>query len=512
MGSPTTSPAAGPSGSGGPLLGSQVPRVLVVPEYVRTYGDEVNDFMSQVGRPMDGWQSSYNTVAFAVQAGGLWAAFELLLFLARQNGKGVSAEALKLAGLFLFREPLIIYSAHQLKTTLKAFKRLLQIVEGSDWLTRRVKKVNRGPLTYGVELTAAAGGGELEYVARSSGSGRGYTGSSNIFDEALLLTIAQYQAMTPTLSTLPNPRIVFLSSPPDEETGPMPADAMLPSVRRRAHAGEPRMALMEWSPPPGYDIDDPQVWAQCNPSMNLVRQDGSTGVSQWFLAKQLAAFREAGKPQKFATEHLGEWPPDANEQWQVIPEADWGAACDTSSRRAGTVAFAVEMSLDRRWVCIAMGGVRQDGLRHTEVVDSRPGPGWVVARVKELRDRHRPCAVVVRPDGPAGSLIAGLEAAGVELVKMSSRDAMQACGAFFDGISGAAEPDRPSPRTIRHIGQGVLTTAVAGAARKVVGNAWLWDQRSPQVDVSPLVAATNALWGHATYARRAVVLTGPLMA
>ena len=40
-----------------------------------------------------------------------------------------------------------------------------------------------------------------------------------------------------------------------------------------------------------------------------------------------------------------------------------------------------------------------------------------------------------------------------------------------------------------------LDDAVMGATTRIVSDGWLWDRKSASVDISPLVAATVALWG-----------------
>src|SRR5690348_8982333 len=89
-------------------LGNQAPRTRHCPPYVKTYGHEVVDFMSQIGRRLDPWQAEIVIDAFGVREDGLWSAFELAVLVSRQNGKGGVTEAIELGGLFLFREPLIL--------------------------------------------------------------------------------------------------------------------------------------------------------------------------------------------------------------------------------------------------------------------------------------------------------------------------------------------------------------------------------------------------------------------
>jgi hypothetical protein len=54
----------------------------------------------------------------------------------------------------------------------------------------------------------------------------------------------------------------------------------------------------------------------------------------------------------------------------------------------------------------------------------------VVGRLVELAERWQPCAVVVNDTGPAGSLIAPLEAAGLEVIRPTTRARAAADGGF----------------------------------------------------------------------------------
>jgi hypothetical protein len=504
--SPTSSSLAGQPAA---RIGSQTPRVRRVPAYERTHGDEVVDFMAEIGRPLDPWQAAITLDAFAVRLDGLWSAFELLLLLSRQNGKGGVTEAIELGGLFLFREPLIMHSAHQFKTSTAAFRRLQDIIEGSDWLTRRVKMISRSKGDESIELTRQAGGGRLQFVARTLGSGRGLTGSKTVFDEAWALTVGQYAAQTPTLATIPNPQIIYTTTPPDDDIGPVPEDAMLPSVRARGHAGADRIACYEWSPPEEFDPHDREIWYECNPSLGI-------RISEWFLEKQLDNFEAAGRVDKFSTEHLCVWPLDPNAAgWFVFTEAEWTGCLDGDSVLAGEFAFAFEASHDLAWLSVGAAGRRDDGLRHLELVDRFPADvgravGWLK---KRLRDPgRRPVAVCIDPAGPAGYLIPEIEKhCGIEVLKPRAQDVAAWCGSVYVGITGkeSAARDvrvRGAAPPFAEAGDAEDRHAIAlqeslhEAARRVVwrdrGDAKVFDRRvdDESADVAPLISVTLADW------------------
>lgn len=470
----------------GVRLGSQEPRLKSLPTTAvdLSHGLRIVDFMAQIGRPLDPWQAQITIDTFARRADGKWAAKDVVVLVPRQNGKGGITEAQEIGALFLLREKLVLHSAHEFKTSTEAFRRLLDIIDGSDWLTKRVKAISRSKGEEGIELTRAAGGGRLRFVARTAGSGRGFTASRLVFDEAYALTVAQYGAQTPTLATIPNPQITYTSTPPDDQTGPMPEDAMLPSVRRRGQSGDPRMAYYEWSPERGADDSDPDVWYQCNPALGI-------RIEEEFLADQHRAFTAAGAAGKFSTEHLGEWPAEADEQWQVIGEAEWTDAGDEMSKVEGGIALGIDMSPDRAWTSIAVFGRRADGLRHCQLAEYGAGTAWVVDWVKKAVTERDVCAVVVGANGPARSLIKDLQAARVDVLTPGTADVAGACGSFFDGIAGKDLDGRD----IRHRKQGQLTAAISSAAKRKTGDAWLWERLTSAVDVSPAYAVALALYG-----------------
>lgn len=488
------------------VRGVQQPRVHSAPAYSRTLGREVVEFMAQVGKPLDPWQQLMVLDTFGLRDDGYWAAFECVGLVPRQNGKGGYTEAVELGGLFLFGDQLIMHSAHLFKTSKQSFQRVIDIIDGSDWLTKRVHKVTRARGDEEIELTAKAGGGKLMYFSRSGGAGRGFTGDKTVFDECAYLTVEQYQAATPTLATVPNPQIIYTGTPPDEDIGPMPEDAMMPSVRRRGHAGGDRIALWEWSPPEGFDRTDPKVWAQCNPSLG-------ERIQPWFLAKQLDNFTEAGKPEKFDTEHLGVWPvyTDGPTLWQVVPAADWEAAKWPDMPPPEQFALAVAIAPDLSHACICKAGPVGDGLFGVAVLEWHEGVSWVTDRLYQLCAVTMPLAVVIDRNSAAEQCWLEVEArdnnadwAALKLtdvmVPITPRDECAAANAIYNGISGVQTPPDPdgadvaiNPRTVRHRDQQVLTTAVAVAQKKPSGSTWRWDELAS--DVTALKGAGEALHG-----------------
>lgn len=489
------------------LQGVQQPRVSHVPPAASSAGAEAVDLAASAGLHLDPWQQLVLDGALGERADGRWAAFEVGLAVSRQNGKGAILEARELAGLFLFGEQLIIHSAHLFETSMEHMLRILQLIESNPDFDRRVKRVSRAHGEEGIELK---GGQRLKFKTRTKGGGRGLSGDVVILDEAMEIPAAAMSALMPTVSARPNPQLWYTGSAVDQMVHAH--GQVFARIRERGHSGhDPSLAWFEWSvDPDDYNADprgvaeSPRFWAIGNPGFGF-------RIPREYVANEQRSL----DPRGFATERLGigDWPDMSEGADQVIPQ--WQQLADPESKIVGTVAFAVDMTPERDWTCIAAAGRTDDGRMHGEItggddLDHRPGSRWVVPRLLELVESHGPCAVLIDGRSPAASLIPELEAAGLTvsgsdgpsdgdlIVKTSASEMAQACGALFD----AATADPPE---FAHLGQQDLDQALKAAKRRDVSDAWAWARKSGG-DISPLVAVTLAAYGHTVYGRP----TGPV--
>lgn len=479
------------------LRGWQEPNICSVPPYVTTAGPEVVELAAQAGLDLDPWQQLVMRDGLGERPDGKWAAFEVAALVARQNGKGGIFEARSLGGLFLLDEQLIMYSAHEFKTAAEMFRRIEGLIAGTPSLARRVLRVTRSHGEEGIELVT---GQRLRFFARSTGSGRGFSGDCNIWDEAQQLANASVDAQLPTMSARKNPQLWYGGSAPDKDLAPCDQIAR---VRRRAlEGGDLSLAYFEWSadlctdhcPAKCEEHDDPAdplVWAKTNPGLGY-------RISVEHVARERVSMSREG----FNRERLsvGNWPTEGT-AWEVISEEAWGAIADPESSPVDPIAIAADVTPDRGYGSIAIAGQRADGLGHVEIIDHRRGTTWMVERLCELAQTWSPAAIVVDAAGPAGSLIADLEAAGLEVKKPSAREAGQACGALYDSVVRPADAEPGWLATLRHRDEAELNAALAGAQKRPLGDAWAWTRKGLTVDISPLVAATLALWGYATRVR-----------
>lgn len=453
-----------------PVYGIQEPTHLLVPPAVSSSAVEAAELAASVGLVLDPWQRLALEASLGETADGRWAAFEFGLEVARQNGKGSVIEARELAGLFLFGEELILHSAHEFKVCSEAFRRLVGWIDGSADLSRRVKRVFTASGKESIELTSGA---RIRFVARSKGSGRGFTGDLIVLDEAMILSRDAVAAMMPTLSARPNPQIWYTGSAPFAES------EVWHSVRRRAmetiESGESgRLAWCGWEAPAGADPADRDVWLATNPAVGY-------RISPEYLEAEFGALDH----ESFLRERLSV-ADSGSAGGHMIDPVVWLSRADRGSVPAGGLVLGVDVQPGSMSAAVGVAGVRVDGVRHVEVIDVRPGTGWVVSRVAEVVSRNRDiCAVALDPRSPAGGLLAQLQTVlDVPVVEVGSAGHGQAVASLLQHVANGS---------VAHLGQPLLDAAVEAARPRRMGDAQAFSRSSSDANIAPLVAVTLAL-------------------
>ncbi|MFF9238394.1 hypothetical protein ACF1AY_15875 [Streptomyces sp. NPDC014776] len=493
---------------GGSLSASARPRVEVHPPYAYTFGGEACDLAARGGLIADQWQRDAVDLLLACRADGKWACFEYAELVARQNGKGGILEIRVLAGFLLLGEQLILWSAHEYKTAMEAFRRFRSL------LRRLGKQVGNNENLIeidGVRIKISNTNGEegferldtearIKFVARSKGSGRGFSGDLVIIDEAFAYTLLQQEALMPTMRARPNPQIIYTSSPPlDGESGDV-----LFMLRERAEAGgDDSLGYRDWGAAGDLDhldevdLDDRALWAATNPAWG-------TRVTEQATLRD----RRGMSPKGFAREILGIWPRRSQGNVVIDPKL-WAAMADEASQRIqeGGVALGVDVSPLRDYAAVCVYGVRGDGLGHVQLADYRPGTRWLVPRLVELRSTLEPITLAMGRgtfaflktalDKEGFKLPEDVEAPEVgDLAVTNAVDMAAAAGQILEAVR---------EQGFRYIPSEPLDTAVAGAKTKQSGDTVAWTASGTDTDISPLVAMTLARW---SYVARSHLLEG----
>lgn len=461
-------------------VGMQSPSVQLVPEYGHSAGNDVVELCAAYGLDLDPWQR-HVLVESLGERNGRWAAGTVGLSVPRQSGKTAILVARELASLLLFDEQTVVHTAHMVQTGLEGFERVRSYFENFDDLRRKVRQIRTSNGEQGIFMK---NGQRLLFRTRSKLL-RGFSADLLLFDEAQILRDDIWGDVIPTTSARPNPQIWLTGTPPVDD-----ADGEVFTRTRKAalDAADKSLCWMEWSAEHGDDLDDPNVWAKANPGLGIRIREGA-----------IESERASMSDDTFQRERLGMW--NRVENQGVIPVESWQACRIGEGEPAAEfddelgVFFAVDMPYDRSRATVAIAGEALGlGLPMVEVVT--PNVSGTAELVDWLVDRFgkwAPHALVVDGSSPAATLMLPLEDRGVSVTQMNTREFISACGLFQDAVAG---------RQMVHNGQPGMQVALEGATRKWINDVWLWQRKNDRVDVSPVIAATLAMYAWTTRSTR----------
>jgi Phage terminase-like protein, large subunit len=435
------------------------------------------------GLKADDWQADPVCCIYARRKSGRWASATTKITVSRQNGKNGILEVVELFGMAVVGLK-FLHTAHEVKTARKAFRRLLGFFENEREFPELAAMVVEIRKTNGQEAIFLSNGGSIEFIARSSGSGRGFTVDVLVCDEDQDLTDDELAALLPTISAAPsgNPMVILTGTPPDPEKLDAAKGEVARRVRREGlERTDPNLTCFDWGVPDGPlpDVDDRKIWHSTNPALG-----GRLNIAE------LERERKMMSPEKFARERLGWWGDPDSATGTAFGEGRWEACLtkDLTIDRPDAIGLGGSMDRNRASIGAVAGGEILD----VGAVDQRDGVGWLVPEAKRLQDKYG-CAVALDERGPIADLIPALQAAGVDLTILKTSDVLDATASLFD---------RVSERRLRHGGHEWLDQAVKSAKKRNVGDRWTWGRRQSSADISMLEAilcATHAVEDAANY-------------
>jgi len=439
-------------------------------------------FAAKYGLELDPWQETVFRSWLSFGKNGKFSHSRAGLSVPRQNGKSALLEARALVGMALMGER-ILFTAHNTATARTYFRRLKGFFEDPERfpdLFDMVKPngIKTAPGHEAIWLRKKVNGkwqdwGSLQVLARSKGGGRGFTVDVVMFDEAQELADEALEALGPATAAAPkkNRQLIFCGTPPSEV---MNSEVFTKFRSECLEQRALRASWLEWAIPEGADLDDPAQWAWANPALGY-RLDIAD------LAEDRAQYSDEG----FARERGGMWSAAVSDA--VIDAETWRLVRDSASVATDPVAVAVDISPNRSVASIAIAGARDDGLYHVEVIENRRGTDWIIPSLAFLVAQFGPVAVVV--DGPASSLIPELSNIEVPVMKLGPSEFAAACGLFYDSVFN---------RQLRHLDQPLFNQAIDSARKRALGDMWAWGRSKAESDITPVVAATLALYGFAS--------------
>ncbi len=439
-----------------------------------TLGGQVAEVAKLLGTPLMPWQRLVADVGLELDPDtGLPAYREVWFSVMRQSGKTALALPLEVHRCIspTWGSPQrVVYTAQtgwEAKT--KFLEDQVPILEASP-LGKLVTKsgggrIRRAQGDWGANFGGS--GGAIDVLGSSPSAGHGRTLDLGVIDEAWKdEDDRREQAILPAMVTRPMAQLLGFST--------MGTDASTYLNRKvetgRAAASEDvgsGMAYFEWSIPEDADIDDPEVWWEFMPALGYTISEAAVAHARQTMSE--GEFRRAFGNQKTTS------------SVRIIPSAVWDAVQDPDAEPSGELTWGVDLlrGVDGHDDAASIG---VSGSGCVAVVDHRPGTVWLVDRMKQLHGQ-RGGNIVIDGGGPAASVADEMEDAGLPVVRLANGGTVSACGRMYDAIADGKVRVYPSRE---------LDEAVAGLAKKTVGDRFVWARTASTADVTPLMAVTLA--------------------
>lgn len=454
------------------------PPALATPRTLerRTFGPRVADLSAAMGKPLMDWQRTAVDVALEVDDDGQFCYKLVVITTPRQSGKTT------LFGSVLDHRALTIPRA-RCWFTQQSGKHAVDWLINEHWplLAPFVPKVHLRRAAGSEHIKWLPSGGLIRPFPPTPDGLHGKTSDLVVVDEPWAFDIVRGQqldqAIVPTQATRPNAQVWKFSTAGDASStwwlGTVEAG------RAAATAGRTSgVCYLEWACPDHLDPTDPASWPVYHPAY---------GITIGPEAMQ-AALDQLG-PDEFARAYGNRW---VSTVVRVIPLAAWRAAVEDPApipAGAGAIAIGFDVAVDRSDAAIVAGWRDAGAVAHVEVVDQRPGVGWLAERVLEVAERWQPRVVAYDAAGPALDVADELGRAGLELAPVKAREYAAACAGFLEALIA-------TPAKVRYRTHPALEAAASSAGRRALGDAWAWGRRQSVGSLAALTAATVTVWGY----------------
>lgn len=456
-----------------------------------SYGPAIARTAKLLGWPLMPWQDGAADVAGEVDpATGRFSYSLVVISVPRQSGKTTLGQASSVHRC-LYKPRRKVW--HTAQTGQIARDKWREMVEES---------VLRSPLGPHVSAKFGAGdsrlifphGSQLRPFPPTVDALHGEQSDKVDIDEGWAFTEAQGHALTqaiePTQATrtrgehLPGPQTWIYSTMGDASS------TWFHDLVGRAREGDPRICLIEYGIP---DDVDPTELAE------VARYHPAIGHTIGIEALESAAAKMT--PSEFARGYGNR---STKSRERLITTEAWDGVLSTEPLPDGPPCFGVAVAHDMRSASI-VAALERAGMVHAEVIEHRPGWRWAIPRARELHARWSEGATVlaVDPVGPAQSIADALARADVPIHTATAADATLA----FQEIWTRLHPDpgeRPGLAIIPHP---ALDAAIDVAARRQLGDRWVWDRRNSAGPIDTLEALSLA----ALLAARPTACPEPMM-
>lgn len=487
------------------LLGCEVPRVWTPPLRELTAetsrGFQCIAFAEDVlGVVLFPWQKWLLIHALELLPDGSFRFENVVLLVARQNGKSTMMQVLSLWRMYLDRRPpLIIGTAQNLDIAEHMWRGAVEMARSVPELSAEIENVR---LDSGKKALELVSGSHYKVQAAGRRGGRGLSGDLVILDELREhQTWEAWSAVAHTTLARSGSQVWAASNAGDRSS------VVLAHLRMTAHIalGDPdglaggevapdeigeladeSLGIFEWSAAPGSALDDRAAWAQANPSL------GYSGLSE----RKILSAMKSDPERVFRTEVLCQWVDSMSEG--AFPPGVWESTfAESDCRITGRPVVGVELRTGmQQSAAIMVAGSTDFGHDLFEVAryelgaDEQWAQDYILTELLKILETHSLSEVVLDKFGENATLIPLLEDAGITVIKLDTTDMRNACVGVQDALINGRLKHR------RIDANQPLDVAVLGAGKRFTNEQFVWSQARSTTDITTLRAGTAAWWVH----------------
>jgi len=480
---PSTSSARPGDVEANEVRGHVLPRIWTPPKVDLTpeasYGYDVIDFASRVlGSPLDPWQEWLVVHLGELLPDGRPRFRQVLVLVARQQGKTYLCRVLTLYWMFIERQPVILGMSSSRPYAKAQWQAVCREATSNRWLKDEVPS-NGIRLTISEECLTCVDPSnselrsEYRFAAANRRAGRSLTVDRVIADELREhATWDAWNAAKNAMNARRNAQLIAITNQGDDEA--VVLDALrTPAIEfAETGVGDPRLGIFEWSSPAGSEPTDLDALAYACPDLGG-RTDPDALLGDGLRAQMAGGVELASFKTEVMCMRVDRLDP-------AIDPTCWAAAggdiVDLAEHR-DRVALCLDVSIDGTHASL-IAAADIDGIIYLDVVSA--WSGWGCA--KEVRQdlpghvaRVRPRAFGWFPAGPAAVLTAdllerprsGWPPRRVELIELTTETPAVCMALASLVISG----------DVHHANDPMLNAHVASTQKLGRGDRWVFQRR-----------------------------------
>ena len=455
--------------------GRQTPTEEYILPYQSTLGERAIDFYKETGREPQPWQESLVYDVRAVNEDGEFVHSKFGYSVPRRNGKGEVITIVELDDLHAGRR--VLHTAHRATTSSSAAARLAELLKLSGYKeVMRAKKDEDYEKSYvyakqfGLEkITLLDTGGTVDFRTRTAKGGLGEGFDTLIIDEAQEYTEDQQSSLQYVVSDSMNPQIILCGTPPTVVSG----GTVFQKLRNRVLAGkEEDTGWAEWSVDQMSDVNDVELWYECNPAMG------------YQLNERKVRAEDKADVLDFNIQRLGYW--TKYNLKSEISETEWDELkCESVPAVSSNVYVGIKFSKTNAAMSVASR--TEDGRIFFEAIDCqsiRNGNDWIIGAVKAID----PQTVVIDGGGTQAILKQELSDQGVKNAILPTVKEVIVANAMFEKLMYSKD--------ICHAGQPSLRQVATNCEKRAIGTNGGFGYRAQfdTMEIALLDSVIMAVW------------------